>query len=230
MGPPPFSDGNAIQSSGLKPSLTSFNRATAFQRWKRHILQMPGQVLVVASMGPPPFSDGNGCRVRDNYHPGHPSMGPPPFSDGNDDGWILRSAIVWHLQWGHRLSAMETCRSRRVTSGYQLPSMGPPPFGDGNVLSPSLGVASIVSASMGPPPFGDGNFFQSYASSGWPLCFNGATAFRRWKPAHRRPVRPLPVRASMGPPPFGDGNGYVWVSSVVYQCKSAGFYRKQLVS
>ena len=63
-----------------------------------------------------------------------PSMGPPPFGDGNCHGsrymdareipfngatafrrWKLEGAMgVWweeaHLQWGHRLSAMETRR------------------------------------------------------------------------------------------------------------------------
>ena len=89
-------------------------------------------------------------------------------------------AIV--LQWGHRLSAMET-HTRRA-------SMGPPPF-----------------ASMGPPPFGDGN--QPVPNRRRVCtCFNGATAFRRWKPWNSAilTARNLTDSASMGPPPFGDGN------------------------
>ena len=41
----------------------------------------------------------------------------------------------------------------------------------------------ICSPSMGPPPFGDGNV-QSRAARLLSICcpFNGATAFRRWKP------------------------------------------------
>ena len=60
-----------------------------------------------ASMGPPPFGDGNcyttdrGCtRLR-------ASMGPPPFGDGNCYT-TDRAAPAYVLQWGHRLSAMET--------------------------------------------------------------------------------------------------------------------------
>ena len=37
------------------------------------------------------------------------SMGPPPFGDGNRSG-ILTIWCGTKLQWGHRLSAMETPR------------------------------------------------------------------------------------------------------------------------
>ena len=35
-------------------------------------------------------------------------MGPPPFGDGNKNIQIYRRAIEETLQWGHRLSAMES--------------------------------------------------------------------------------------------------------------------------
>ena len=72
-----------------------------------------------------------------------------------------------HLQWGHRLSAMETGRPEEAHHLPGDPSMGPPPFGDGN---PAAGYRArgVGVPSMGPPPFGDGN----------PVA-NGATAFRR---------------------------------------------------
>ena len=60
------------------------------------------------------------------------------------------------LQWGHRLSAMETCIAWRGT-------------GVGN------------DASMGPPPFGDGNRWPGMLTAATRPRFNGATAFRRWK-------------------------------------------------
>ena len=43
-------------------------------------------------------------------------MGPPPFSDGND--LRCRGAVggVEDLQWGHRLSAMETTSAAAVPS------------------------------------------------------------------------------------------------------------------
>ena len=60
------------------------------------------------------------------------SMEPSPKGDGNDDGWILRLAIVWQLQWGHRLSAMATHRLETRRQILQVASMGPLPKGGGN--------------------------------------------------------------------------------------------------
>ena len=66
------------------------------------------------------------------------------------------------LQWGHRLSAMETNR----------PTI--------------LEEAQLAEASMGPPPFGDGNAALASRTCCRDSCFNGATAFRRWKRPERR--------------------------------------------
>ena len=109
------------------------------------------------------------------------------------------------LQWGHRLSAMETATALGIWTPVRFPSMGPPPFGGGNALT-VRGVALFDEPSMGPPPFGDGNVglggFQALGcgpSMGPPpfgdgnsriarrqccrqSAFHGATAFRRWKP------------------------------------------------
>ena len=41
-------------------------------------------------------------------------------------------ALIVLLQWGHRLSAMETADSLAAVEGEGEASMGPPPFGDGN--------------------------------------------------------------------------------------------------
>ena len=89
-------------------------------------------LLLVPSMGPPPFGDGNPARRLPPLVLAFPSMGPPPFGDGNSDyvsdatlnnasfngatafrRW-KRPVSFWaacpvsNLQWGHRLSAMET--------------------------------------------------------------------------------------------------------------------------
>ena len=96
-------------------------------------------------------------------------------------GWL---SFTLHLQWGHRLSAMET----------RVPKVP--------ITSPSG-----VHPSMGPPPFGDGNGHHRLDTR-LTKDFNGATAFRRWKQGEL-PVTPAVVPAcqpSMGPPPFGDGN------------------------
>ena len=134
------------------------------------------------------------------------SMGPPPFGDGNNAEPVRRTGEPHGLQWGHRLSAMETdgMDGGGVVQGNA--SMGPPPFGDGNH---HWGRDNDYGshASMGPPPFGDGNHMSSQRSSHLGMSlqwghrlsametpangptaasaaarFNGATAFRRWKP------------------------------------------------
>ena len=133
------------------------------------------------------------------------------------------------LQWGHRLSAMESihsggCRSRWPGSlqwGHRLSAM------ESGLRGPAL--PSILIASMGPPPFGDGKLAPALPPAAPAPRFNGATAFRRWKVAvyvhihrnvrelqwghrlsamERPPISPTGrdrIRASMGPPPFGDG-------------------------
>ena len=133
------------------------------------------------------------------------------------------------MQWGHRLSAMETTQARWQGRAPDGASMGPPPFGDGNKekwdadraareqlqwghrLSametgiPPQDAIGLRDASMGPPPFGDGNtcLWRHRGPVGW--SFNGATAFRRWKHGSDED-HDDDHDASMGPPPFGDGN------------------------
>ena len=132
-------------------------------------------------MGPPPFGDGNLAGIDSGWQVVVPSMGPPPFGDGNSRLMEQTPARYPCLQWGHRLSAMET---RQVVGGHHLfaaPSMGPPPFGDGNAGLHSCQVRCT-------------------------LAFNGATAFRRWKHGLNRTSCSSNNAPSMGPPPFGDGN------------------------
>ena len=161
-------------------------------------------------------------------------MGPPPFSDGNPRGInrgvclanLLRSfsgllgmetpeesteefAEV-DLQWGHRLSAMETTLDLTNSLALVTPSMGPPPFSDGNLLYQNWDLVVLtflqwghrlsametggdavrdvpdIRPSMGPPPFSDGN-------------------------RHLLPAPGAGRGPSMGPPPFSDGNrGTSW--------------------
>ena len=231
-----------------------FNGATAFRRWKQGMDQTRGisecmlqwghrlsametvdwigpQLGVrQASMGPPPFGDGNGVSRVTGETGGRCFNGATAFRR-----WKLESGKGWHLhapvlQWGHRLSAMETARKEGQTHGRLRASMGPPPFGDGNVAPQAHENMRLVNASMGPPPFGDGNQhlvdiarFQGGASMGPPpfgdgnikflfyqldgrMCFNGATAFRRWKPwtAAPDPARSPPQDR---PPPTPAGCG-----------------------
>ena len=133
-------------------------------------------------MGPPPFSDGNSRppwrppRGRTNLQWGH------RLSAMETEALAMEWLMEYDLQWGHghRLSAMETRPALFHRAPPDGPSMGPPPFSDGNADAGVQGVEHVL-PSMGPPPFSDGN-------TGWiahptppTRSFNGATAFQRWK-------------------------------------------------
>ncbi len=159
-------------------------------------------------------------------------MGPPSFGGGNSNrrGRITSSARRL-LQWGHRLSAVETWMSeQRASRTVASASMGPPSFGGGN-LGDDRAARAGGRASMGPPSFGGGNcstpsstlavscFNGATVFRRWKLCrpplcdpfpsgFNGATVFRRWKPDQYQ-YQSGDVVASMGPPSFGGGNTMV---------------------
>ena len=131
-------------------------------------------------MGPPPFDGGNAGA--------HPLL---PLTSERFNGatafrrWKLRERAGWgrgsaKLQWGHRLSTVETSCARLYTVLPVPASMGPPPFDGGNIVI-DVGVVNDPVASMGPPPFDGGNICTG--------CFMG------WR-----------SKASMGPPPFDGGN------------------------
>ena len=117
-------------------------------------------------------------------------MEPPPFGSGNLD--------------------LDHHGNGRVQSH---PSMEPPPFGSGNSHIPGAGgvAARYVAAlqwshrlsavetrhdALTPTP------------ARGPDTFNGATAFRQWKPRQTRTadMAGSGTVASMEPPPFGSGN------------------------
>ena len=132
-----------------------------------------------ASMGPPPFGDGKMCSSRARLKTSLRFNGATAFRRWKVLNQASSAVVSALLQWGHRLSAMESTGVAADCGDAHTASMGPPPFGDGKAK---------------PPP-------TRLTSSGG---FNGATAFRRWKVrvgVSRRDARP----ASMGPPPFGDG-------------------------
>ena len=180
MGPPPFGDGK------------NYRTAIALH-------------YITASMGPPPFGDGkSGAAPREPYPGTQASMGPPPFGDGKlrpsvfgpvkDDGFngatafrrwkavatMLERLQAGSLQWGHRLSAMESGSGPRRNGigtslqwGHRLSAMEStgnphriPPGRDGlqwghrlSAMERTTGSAPYIrwgGASMGPPPFGDG--------------------------------------------------------------------------
>ena len=93
------------------------------------------------------------------------SMGPPPFGDGKRVATLIWPKPSTSLQWGHRLSAMERGYGQHRPDIHHR-------------------------ASMGPPPFGDGKFTGFTRSPFITDCFNGATAFRRWKAVLPRCAKP----------------------------------------
>ena len=139
----------------------SFNGATAFQRWKR---RKPGGCRHRHR----PF---NGATAFQRWKPGTLDASLRAVVDlqwghrlsameTNPIGWGWTLLSV--LQWGHRLSAMETWCSTGWSVPGARPSMGPPPFSDGNLVRRAT-VHHAVPPSM------------------------GATAFQRWKPVGLRP-------------------------------------------
>ena len=155
MGPPPFGDGNSPSAVRAWGCSRCFNGATAFRRWK--------PCLSAARRDFPGRFNG-ATAFRRWKHVYNNGIGLPLYS----------------LQWGHRLSAMETmsCRgcqglSSMLQWGHRLSAME-------TALAGQVKLAELV-ASMGPPPFGDGNSGQRPRPSRSTTRFNGATAFRRWK-------------------------------------------------
>ena len=145
-----------LPTSGNGMMLPSFNGATAFRWWKLGS-QLPGRRRGTASMGPPPFGGGN--RKPD------------------------RQLGRWNmmLQWGHRLSVVETTSRRHWNTKSPSSFNGATAFrwwklADRNLVS-NLALClqwghrlSVVETTA-----------PSFRRS-WPSSFNGATAFRWWKP------------------------------------------------
>ena len=84
-------------------------------------------------------------------------MGPPPFGDGNSSVLSHSRVVSSTLQWGHRLSAMET--------GYE----------------PAVGLYTVVQLQWGHRLSAMETSKSLWTISTREECFNGATAFRRWK-------------------------------------------------
>ena len=96
--------------------LRRFNGATAFRRWKAEQSGDQSELLV-ASMRPPPFGDGKPEPGQDLLRGGIASIGPPPFGDGKNGGCAGMLFYLCLLQWGHRLSAMESLSSASRLAG-----------------------------------------------------------------------------------------------------------------
>ena len=135
----------------------------------------------------------------------HASMGPTPFSVGYNAMMTNTQHNIWRLQWGQRLSALETSRQfKKETNGTMLQW--------GQRLS-ALDTPERCQtyrpdnvASMGPTPFSVGYRSRLDARPANEIrAFNGANAFQRWIPDGRRRHSQQPIRPSMGPTPFSVG-------------------------
>ena len=65
-------------------------------------------------MGPPPFGSGNFHILGVLVGPSLTSMGPPPFGSGNMSSSRWTTSSSSRLQWGHRLSVVETVQNVRL--------------------------------------------------------------------------------------------------------------------
>ena len=209
-------------------------------------------LLNLPSMGPPPFDGGNNALRVKQEGDDDPSMGPPPFDGGNAVGGAGAKHCAWRafngatafrrwkqrfpahpsgqrqpcLQWGHRLSTVETTRiwaspadSRPAFNGATAfrrwkrkgcqdllhwlgkPSMGPPPFDGGNypwVPGPYINTPAFNGATA----FRRWKPFEVEATWRIRQAFNGATAFRRWKPPSVRLIISQVVKTFNGATAF----------------------------
>ena len=141
-----------------------------------------GPTYYPPSMEPQPFGHGNLFGQGDPGVQVGPSMEPQPFGHGNTRGMPVGSVPWSTLQWSHSLSAMETRQSRIWWWVGLLPSMEPQPFGHGNaggyrrnirvyaILQWSHSLSAMETAVL-------------CGTNPEPRPFNGATAFRPWKPS-----------------------------------------------
>ena len=155
MGPPPFGGGNG-RCSGLRtPTATGFNGASAFRRWKSGASARAGAGLTVLQWG---------LRLSAVEIAG---------SGGS-------SAVRPRLQWGLRLSAVEIAGRAARGPGADQASMGPPPFGGGN-FDQELGLVAGLLLQSGLRLSAVEIGQRRFGVEAGRRCFNGASAFRRWK-------------------------------------------------
>ena len=159
-----------------------FNGAIAFQRWKPHGGRGNGALGAIAFQR---WKPGAGAALLGDDLA---SMGPSPFSDGNQGAPHHHIDDQLGLQWGHRLSAMETTgtrtqcqdQGRRFNGAIAFQRWKPVTHAGGQIQTGQLQWGHRLSAME----------TYSFASSrgGTSASFNGAIAFQRWKP--RCPGRP----------------------------------------
>ena len=181
MGPPPFGGGNGWRLNRMSGCLLAFNGATAFRWWKLGQGLEPGLRPFVPSMGPPPSGGGNYLAVHCRRQGGNPSMGPPPFGGGNRLLKAKDTISGLSLQWGHRLSVVETISKSWALCGCTPPFNGATAFRWWKHQVIIYGSASRSYLQWGHRlSVVETPAVRPCAPT---ICssFNGATAFRWWK-------------------------------------------------
>ena len=176
-------------------------------------------------MGPPPFGSGNMRRCRALRVRNFGLQWGHRLSVVETTSPSRRGSIHLRLQWGHRLSVVETRGPGQSARQRAEASMGPPPFGSGNTLTPPSGD-EYLDASMGPPPFGSGNRLVDHRHTLLALASMGPPPFGSGNQA-LGVLEHVQVRASMGPPPFGSGNGSLRLAYVADAPDRAVFRKKR---
>ena len=153
-------------SAGVRDQIsTCFNGATAFRRW-RSGGPVAGRDLSWVFNGATAFDNGDPPSTAWSWSSTAASMGPPPFGDGDGSA-----------------SLSDPSRRQRRREA----SMGPPPFGDGD----SSWAGSILGDASPEVLLQWGHRLSAMEIGTWKArailpppdrcCFNGATAFRRWR-------------------------------------------------
>ena len=144
-------------------------------------------------------------------------MGPPPFGDGNDASPSRDTITKAILQWGHRLSAMETFPSRpKLTNRYMYLQWGH------RLSAMETNMTGLIEhvrlmPSMGPPPFGDGNRLTADSAPVVRLFLQWGHRLSAMETRHAWLLDGRERQPSMGPPPFGDGNSTTLYVSAALQ-------------
>ena len=226
MGPPPFGSGNLPQGDwtgdDVAPSMgpPPFGSGNTRESFKVSHDRIP-------SMGPPPFGSGNQVATAGGQQVLRPSMGPPPFGSGNTARVGETASFTFSLQWGHRLSAVETIRSSTNWAPAPRPFNGATAFRQWKLGNRVPGALDRLPLQWGHRLSAVETLIRSLSVAAF-QAFNGATAFRQWKLASNVTMAVDVLTPSMGPPPFGSGNnlGTDWTLYIVSAFNGATAFRQ----
>ncbi len=172
-----------------------------------------GQAPRTASMGPPSFGGGNatpspaGCGVYSSFN------GATVFRRWKRytiTGWLRR---IFQLQWGHRLSAVETLHHHRLAAAYIPASMGPPSFGGGNLCKQKNEINETVELQWGHRLSAVETIIEVVVTSPPSAMLQWGHRLSAVETYHGNQASAAVCDASMGPPSFGGGNSPIGSAS-----------------